>query len=226
MDDQFVIIAIAAGIMLVLAVVYFDYVRRKKRREAFALLAQRLGLRYSAAKNRRIDDTYGFLNKLRQGSNRYAYNTLEGDYQGHPVVTFDYHYETYSTDSKGRIQTLHHRFSFFILCFEASFPELRIYPETFFSKLGQMLGYDDIDFESVEFSKAFTVRSTDKKFAYDICHTGMMEYLLGHKDLALEIEAQCLAMGFDRTLKVEEVEGRLEQLIHLRSLVPAYLFKA
>ena len=41
-----------------------------------------------------------------------------------------------------------------------------------------MFGYQDIKFESAEFSKTFCVRSPDKKFAYDVCNAKMMEYLL------------------------------------------------
>ena len=87
-----------------------------------------------------------------------------------------------------------------------------------------MLGYDDIDFESIEFSKAFTVRSTDKKFAYDICHTRMMEYLLSDPALSVEFEGQCIALGFDRKLAVEQFERRLDQLCQIRELIPDYVY--
>lgn len=202
----------------------YGWYQERKRREAFQQLAQRLGLRYEA-RDPSYATRFGFLDKLRQGSNRYAFNILAGQYEGHAVHAFDYHYETHSTDSKGRRQTHHHYFSFFILEQSMAFPELRIYPESIFSRLGQMLGYDDIDFESVEFSKAFTVRSKDKKFAYDICHTRMMEYLLRHRSLSIEIEGRCVAIGSDRRLKPQDVEPRLRQLIEVRELFPEYLYK-
>jgi hypothetical protein len=88
-----------------------------------------------------------------------------------------------------------------------------------------MLGYDDIDFESSEFSRAFAVRSRDRKFTYDVCHPRMMEYLLEHRDLSLEIEGRCVAMSFDRRLKPEEVPARLQQLIQIRQLFPEYLYR-
>lgn len=211
-------------VLVVIAFAVFGWWQAKKRREAFQALAQKLGMRYRR-KDRGIANRYSFLNKLDQGSNRYAFNILEGQYQGHPVHAFDYHYETYSTDSKGRRQTHHHYFSFFILHHTHYFPELRIYPENFLSKFGQMLGYDDIDFESIEFSKAFTVRSKDKKFAYDICHTRMMEYLLKDKSLAIEFEGQCIALEFDRKLAIEQFEHRLNQLCDVRGLIPDYVLQ-
>ncbi|MCA9415880.1 MAG: hypothetical protein KC917_06405 [Candidatus Omnitrophica bacterium] len=213
------IIAVIAGLAI------FGYLQEKKRREAFQRLAADLGFAYRAGKDYGIPTRYNFLNKLSTGSNRYAQNILEGELEGFLLHCFDYHYETYSTDSKGRRQTHHHRFSYFILEMRKSFPELLIYPEGFFSKVGQFIGFDDIDFESIEFSKAFVVKSKDKKFAYDICHTRMMEYLLKHPDLSLEIEGPCLAMGFGSRLTPEEVEKRLKQMVTLRKLLPEYLFR-
>jgi hypothetical protein len=213
------------GLFLVLMIVVgvLGWLAEKRRREAFQALAQRLGLRYQK-KDPSIAQRFEFLDKLRQGENRYAFNILDGQFEEQPVMVFDFHYETHSTDSKGRRQTHNHYFSFFILFEEKVFPELRIYPENILSKLGQMLGFDDIDFESAEFSRAFTVRSKDKKFAYDICHTRMMRYLLEHRDLSVEIEKQCVSMSFNSRLKPEQIEGRLRQLVEIRKLFPEYLY--
>jgi hypothetical protein len=149
---------------------------------------------------------------------------LSGRCQEHDVTIFDYHYETHSTDSKGHTQTHHHYFSFFVLRVPASFPELKIGPEGFFSKIAQAIGYDDIDFESHEFSRRFCVRSKDKKFAYDVCNARMIEYLLANPDLTIEIELDSLAISFNRRLKPEQIEPNLQRLIRVRSLLPEYLF--
>lgn len=215
----FLVVGIAIAVFAI-----FGAIQERKRREAFVAMATQLGLRYHR-KDRSLATRFGFLDKLRQGSNRYAYNILEGDFETHPVLAFDYHYETYSRDSKGRRQTHHHHFSFFILRQEQVFPELRIYPESFLARMGQALGFDDIDFESAEFSKAFTVRSPDKKFAYDICHTRMMRYLLEHPKLSVEIEDDCVAIGFNSRLDPSAIPGKLRQLIEIRSLFPEYLYQ-
>jgi hypothetical protein len=158
-----VIIGIIAAVIVVAAV--FGHVAAKKRREAMTALAARLGLRFDPSRNRDLARRFQFLDKLRSGENRYAFNVLSGRYRDHDVMAFDYHYETHSTDSKGRRQTHHHYFSFFILLMPLSFPELTIAREGFFSKVAQAFGYDDIEFESHEFSRKFCVRSKDKKFA-------------------------------------------------------------
>lgn len=187
-------------------------------------LAAKLGLRFDPQKDRDLAGRYSFLDKLRTGSNRYAFNVLSGVSQGHNVAIFDYHYETHSTNSKGHRQTHHHYFSCFLLHLPGSFPELVIAREGFFSKMAQALGYDDIDFESHEFSRRFCVRSADKKFAYDVCHARMMEYLLANDDLTIEIEGDVLAITFSSRLDPERIETNLNRLIASRSLMPEYLF--
>jgi hypothetical protein len=217
---------IAAFIALFVAFAVIGHLQAKKRREAFSTLAMDLGLSFSPEKDHGVPARYTFLDKLRQGSNRYAFNVLQGRYRDHAVCIFDFHYETHSTDSKGRRQTHHHYFSFFILSLPRAFPELTIGPEGIFSKLAQAVGFDDIDFESAEFSRRFCVRSKDKKFAYDFCHARMIEFLLSHGGkMAIEVENQALALGCNSRLKPEQVRPHLDHLISIRELMPDYLFE-
>jgi hypothetical protein len=212
----FAIVVVALGI--------YGALQARKRREELSLLAQRLGLRFSTAHDRNIPLRFSFLNRLGQGSNRYAFNVLSGAFQGQEVLAFDYHYETYSRDSKGRRQTHHHYFSFFILILPVAFPELTITRETIFSKIAQAIGFGDINFESHEFSRTFCVRSRDKRFAYDVCHAQTMEYLLANRDLNIEIEDRALAFGFSSCLAAEKIEFNLQRLLQFRGLMPDYLF--
>jgi hypothetical protein len=212
----FVILAIGAGI--------YGAMAAQKRSEDLANLSRRLGLGFSAGENYGLADRFEFLNQLAQGENRYAFNILSGTYQQNQVLVFDYHYETHSRDSKGRRHTHHHYFSFFILLLPVVFPELRITREGLFSKIAQVFGYADIDFESAEFSRVFCVRSKDKKFAYDVCNAQMMEYLLANRDLSLEIENEALALAFNTRLSPEQIESNLQRLIEIRSRLPEYLF--
>jgi hypothetical protein len=210
--------------VLIVAGIIYSVIAAKKRREELGALAMRLGLAFSSDPDRELAARFQFLNRLAQGSNRYAFNVLSGNYGGDSVLVFDYHYETHSTDSKGRTQTHHHYFSFFILLLRANFPELTIGSEGVLSKIAQTFGFDDIDFESHEFSRKFCVRSKNKKFAYDVCHPRFMEYLLANEDLTIEWEGPALAMGFGSCLKAAEIETNLRRLHEVRSFLPNYLF--
>lgn len=216
------------GLVLVLMIfgIIAGILAARKRREAFAGLAARLGLEFYPEKDHDLARQFAFLDKLRQGSNRYAFNLLAGQYAGHAVRVFDFHYETHSTDSKGNTQTHHHYFSFFMLLLPREFPEVTVVREGLFSKIAQAFGYDDIDFESAEFSRKFCVRSRDKRFAYDVCNPRLIEYLLANDDLTLELEGRVLALAFPSRLKPDQIEPNLGRLVALRERLPAYLFNA
>jgi hypothetical protein len=216
------LVIVVVLVVIVISAIY-GLIQARKRREGLFELAQRLGLNFSAAEDYELADRYNFLKQLAQGENRYARNVLSGIYQQNQVLAFDYHYETYSQGKNGR-QTHHHWFSFFILTLPAVFPDLTIRRENFLTRVAEVFGYQDIEFESAEFSKAFCVRSPDKKFAYDVCNAKMMEYLLANRDLSVEIENQVLALAFDRCLSVEQVEANLQRLVEIRSRLPDYLF--
>ena len=209
---------------LVGVIAYTSYLQAKKRREAFQSIASELGFQFLPDKDYRFAKRFRFLEHMDDGSKRYAFNRLSGRIDGHQADIFDYHYETYSRDSEGRRKTRHHYFSIFILELPAAFSELIIEREGLFSKLGQMLGFDDIDFESVEFSKRYKVKSKDKKFAYDFCNAQMIEFLLGQPDLIIEVDGSTLAMTFKKRLSPHEVRPNLDRLLRVRSLMPNYLF--
>ena len=211
-------------VLLIIGGAVYSFIAARKRREALSGLAARLGLNFSPDNDYGLAERYGFLDKLAQGSNRYAFNVISGNYRESQVVVFDYHYETHTTDSKGNQQTQHHYFSFFILLLPINFPELKITREGLLSKIAQALGYEDIDFESAEFSRTFCVRSKDRKFAYDVCNAQMMEYLLANRDLSIEIEGPALALAFGARLSAAEIETDLNRLLEIRLRLPEYLF--
>ncbi len=213
-----------AFVLLIAVAGYFSHLAAKKRREEMHALAGNLGLTYDPENDYSFDERYAFIRKLCQGNNRYGFNILRGIYKNQHVYAFDYHYETKSTDSKGKRTTHHHYFSFFILHFDGNFPELLISREGFFSKIGQFFGFDDIDFESAEFSRKFLVQSPNKKFAYDICHSQMIEYILANGDLNIEIERDVLTLFFSRRLEPDQIKYNLDRLITVRDLFPEYLF--
>ncbi len=215
-------VIVAVFVIIVISTIY-GVIQSRKRQEGLFELAQRMGLDFGAAEDREIADRYGFLKQLAEGENRYACNVLSGTFQRNQVLAFDYHYETY-TEGKGGRQTHHHWFSFFILSLPAIFPDLTIRRENLITKVVEVFGYQDIKFESAEFSKAFCVRSPDKKFAYDVCNAQMMEYLLANRDLSVEIEFQALALAFNTRLSVEQIEANLQRLVEIRSRLPEYLF--
>lgn len=123
---------------------------------------------------------------------------------------------------KGELES-HASFSVLVLEHIWVFPEIRVYPESGLEKAKQLAGFQDIEFDSVEFSDAFVVTCEDKKFAYDVCHTRMMELLLQHRDMSLEIERNAICLSFPYRLDVNDIEGKLDLLVQVAEYLPAYL---
>ncbi len=211
-------LTVIAVVVVALALSFVKYVRAQRRRRVRMALAEKLGLQFDPQKDRDLAERYSFLSKLQTGYNRYAFNTFWGNYRGRDVTVFDWHYE-----AGGRSRS-HYYFSCFILHLPVVVPNLTIVREEFSSKIAQALGYDDIDFESHEFSRKFCVRSPDKKFAYDVCNARMIEYLLANDDLTVQIDQDVLAITSEYRLGLEEIEPNLNRLVALRSLMPEYLF--
>ena len=158
---------------------------------------------------------------------------LSGEFQGHSVSAFDYHFETEYYDGKKK-RTKNHYLSFYILSLDKQFPEMTIAQEGLLSKIAQTFGHDDIDFESHEFSKQYVVRCENKKFAYDFCNAQMIDYLLGLGVVVIVVVNDALSLGFDgkvaisisndSRIDVENIERHLKRLLKIRTLMPDYLF--
>ena len=161
-----IFIVIAA---LVIAGIIFAAMQAKKRREALAAWAAKFGMSFSPANNGGFEYSYPDFRALKSGEGgRYAYNVINGKYRNRDLLAFDYHYETYSTDDKGNRTTNHHHFSALIVGCEVPLKPLNIRPEGIFDHIAAAFGFDDIKFESAEFSGKYKVSTPDRKWAYDV----------------------------------------------------------
>ena len=67
-------------------------------------------------------------------------------------------------------------------------PELHIRNETAADRVSAALGFDDIDFESAEFSRKFYVLSSNKQFAYNVISPAVMDHLLENHPCSYSID--------------------------------------
>ena len=196
---------------------------RRQRVLDLQMLATRLGFDdFNPARDEGFAMGWGFLSRLAEGQERYAFNILRGTYQEQRLFVFDYHYQTGS--GKNRKE---HYLTLLMLIVKEAFPQVTIDPEgeSLLTKVAAAFGGEDrIQFESAEFSRTFRVRSPDKKFAYDVCNAKMMEYLLANRDLGVEIQGPAILLAFDPQLPVGQIEFNLQRLIEIRSRLPEYLF--
>jgi hypothetical protein len=221
------VVLVLAFLGLVIAAAWFAHVQKKKRQEAFRALAARLGCQYSESDFRRAAALYeAYFPTLRQGSNRYAFNVVEGTLDGRPLHLFDHHHETYSTDSKGRRTTHHHYRTFACLGHETDLGQMEVRPEHFLDKVGAVFGFDDVDFESEEFSRRYHVKAQDRKLAYDVFHPKMIEFFLGLRGFKVTTSGNLALFRYGNgQMSVEEIEKTLFDADGFLDRLPRYLRK-
>ena len=210
---------------VIIAAAVFAHLAAARRRKELAAFAQAKGLWFSEARTYDLDDQFPTFACLRKGSNRYAYNMMGGTWNARQVKCFDYHYETHSTDSKGRRQTHHHHFSGAILASPVPLEPLFIRPEGFFDRITEFFGADDIDFESAEFSRKFFVKAPDKKWAYDVIHARTMEFLLACPKFNIQFDRSCVLVYRERTFAVSDFEPAVETAAGILERLPEYLVR-
>lgn len=222
-----VVVVFVLGLALVVAVAVIGFLAAKRRREEFAALAARQGWQYVARDDRWADSFEGA--PFGRGHGRHATNVLSGSFDGRPFVAFDFVYHTTetSTDAQGHTTSREesHRFSVAALDAGAAFPPLEVSPEGFMGRMVGRLTGRDIELESEDFNRAFTVTCPDRKFASDVLHPRMMDYLLGHPDVAFRFQGRWLLAVHAGSQPVLEVSQRLGELDAVLDQVPEFVWR-
>lgn len=225
-----VILIVVVVVAAVIGAAVFARIAAKKRREALAALAAELGFAFDPDYDAGHDQEYAQFEIFRRGHDGYAYNTLTGsieiDGRAFPCRTGDFTYKVTSGHGKNR-RTTTYRLSYLICHLPFRFvPALLIRREHMLDKLAGAFGFDDIDFESSEFSRAFHVKSPDKRFAYDVVTPKMMEFLLGSNPPVIDVErGACCVVDGTRRWEPAEFKARMAWVSQFFDLWPDHLTK-
>jgi hypothetical protein len=208
---------------LVALVLWLSYQRKRRRREALAALGRASGLRFS------VDDPFDLVDQedfhlFRMGEGRGCENVLWGDWKGIPVKEADYWYYTQSTDAQGHTTRDYRYLSIVEAALPCTIPKISIQRETIFSRLGERLGFDDIEFESEDFNHTFQVKAVDVKFAFRLVDARMMQWLLESTDgFGFELGGSNLLVHCNRQ-RSEAVEAVLDTALAFRDRIPRLIW--
>jgi hypothetical protein len=188
------------GIIVIAIVVWLAVISAAHNRERLAALAgwaSANGYQFSPMDPFNLDARFHGVGDIGQGHSRRAYEILS---RNDPVPTwmFRYEFRTWETrtvtDGNGRTHTETyeetHQRSFLIVELQSAFPRLFLRPENLFDKVVAMVGFDDINFESEEFSRRFFCKSDNREFAYAVIHPQMMDWMLSLRAANLRFEGQ------------------------------------
>jgi hypothetical protein len=210
--------------VVVLGVVgaWWSYEQAKKRRAAFAAYAASRGWTYVAEDPALVRRFTG--PPFGRGFGARARNVLLGEHDGRGTVAFDYSYKQRTGSGKNRRTTTYHH-SVVATHLGVALPGLSVTPENVVGRFFGRIFDSDVELDSEEFNRAFTVGAADRKFAYDVLHPQMMELLLRRPDLAWRTEGDSLVMVTSGHHSPALVEDRLVAMDAIADLVPEFVWR-
>jgi hypothetical protein len=195
----------------------------RKRRKELTEWAQSKGL--SLTPGFGLAGRYLHLQCLQRGDGSFAFNVMEGIIHNRKVCAFDYYYETATTDKGGNL-VVNGRYylSAVVVETDLQLKPLIIRTEKIVDKIAASAGLHDIDFESVEFNKKFYVKSSDRRWAYDIVNPATMELLLSSCRFNLEFNENYIIAYRNELFSVGYFEEALQLLVGVADNLPKPLF--
>jgi len=153
------------------------YYLKKRRRQEMQTFAGQNGLQFSTS------DPFGILGwpfaLFGRGDGRGVENVVWGSWKDRdPVTVCDYWYYDQSTDSEGRTSRSYKRFHCGLLEIPAAFPHLQVARENLGTRLADLAGFEDIEFESPEFNRRYDVKASERRFAYELLDGRMLDWLV------------------------------------------------
>ena len=182
-------------LLVVAAAGYWQYRMRKARREALSAFARQLGLSFEAGYRTQLPP-HGIF---QIGHSRKRFNTMTGSVEREGldlrITMGDYRYS--QGHGKNR-RTFEMSYAIIELPWMGT-PNLLLRREHMLDKVKSAVGFDDIDFESEEFSRKFWVTSREKKFAYDVVHPRMMEFLMLRSPPTVDLRRDEICLSDERS---------------------------
>ena len=210
------------GIALACTLFYLKWRSEQKRRELLVQWAAANNWSFAASDeawcSRWQGDPFG------TGDHRRARNVLTGQWKGRPFASFDYSYQTHSSDGKGGTNTETHSFAVSAVSLPTYLPRLQVTPENLLSRLGNALGLSDIELESEDFNRAFRVHANDPKFASDVLSPRTMEMLLGRPRFSWRIEGVDILCWASGEQHPAEVTARVATMLDVVAGIPSFVW--
>ena len=189
MDAQVLFVAVW---IVVLAIGGFAAARRAQRRQEAATIAAKVGLHFESVDP--FDCTRIAFQLFLKGDGREAINVMWRDTDdGHAYRVFDFAYYEEHKDEYGRVSKTYHRSSCALALVGSAWPDITVWRAGLLDKVFDAITKGDIDFESEEFNRLFSVHCSDRRFASALIDPQMLEFLLGTRgELSFELKGRWL----------------------------------
>jgi len=237
--EYLVVLGIIA--LIGLAIFLYHYARKQaqERQTNLLALAQKHGLDFNAGENFAPEPAYtagapniaitpgqaatrfANIDPFGKGHSRTCANIFGGNLNGSGILVFDYTYKITTSNGKSTTTTTyqHQIVARTVPCL---LPRFTMQPENFMLRIGEKLGYREVEFESEEFNKRWFVRGEDTKQIYDLLHPRAMERLLNtdrHRWDFLGNQIVVVASGHRTAAEIDRLIVDTDEFI---ALIPSY----
>jgi hypothetical protein len=218
MPNQIVIFGLA--IVLIVIVLVLAHLAAKKRREELEAFARSMGFTFAPDDDEAalVHAQYDGFEPFGRGRGQTSYNLITGARKDLRFEMFDYKYTTGSGKNKRT-----HRCGIVAAHVPVWFKKLRLRPEGFFDKMAAFAGFDDINFESHEFSARYHVACDDRQYAYQLIHPQAIEFLLRCPALHWQFNGPVVVIHKRGRFKPDELRHVVEAVEGFVKLVPAFV---
>jgi len=188
----FLVGLIVAGVSLA----WSSYARRR-RIELTKAAANDLGLAFFLNGDAGLVRELGCFELFSQGRHRHITNMIYGDAGNVKVGIFDYRYTT----GHGKHKRTTRQSVAYIHSPELALPDFTLRPENVFHKIGSVMGFDDIDFEShPKFSSAYLLQGSNEEQIRSTFSGKVLSHLESHSGICVEGNGQRLIYYRSRRL--------------------------
>jgi len=206
----------AAILVTIGAAAYLAYVNEKKRTAALFDVATRMGFTFEAKVAKEALPTLGPFHLFKRGRNHKARNLMRGRSEGADAIVLDYQYTTGGgKNSHTHVQTV---VLYPGIGTEARLPEFTLGPEHWWDRIGQVFGYQDIDFESSpEFSDRYLLRGPDESAIRAAFGSNVLGFFAQNQGWSVESAGGSLAVyRAGRRPKPEEMQPFIAETAAVR----------
>ena len=188
--------------------------REIKRSEALKQVAGALHLRFSESEDQGLRNLLSHFHLLSRGHAKKIWNLMGGKRGTAKVVVFDYRYRT----GGGKNSKTWNQSVVFIRCERLRMPSFVLRPENIFHKIGEVLGYQDIDFDShPEFSKSYLLRGENEAEIRGFFKPERLAYFEGkHGEVSVEADGDHLIFyRCNQRVEPEGIQGLIDEVMEL-----------
>lgn len=178
-----IVIVVVAVVAIVALAIGLSYWNDRKRRLALEAVAEQLGLEFIAEGSEQLQSELLAFKLFNSGRSKKLTKLIRGQTDEVAISIFDYQYTTGSGDSS-------HTFKQTVGAIQS--PELKICdfsmrPENMLDKIGGMMGFQDIDFEShPKFSGMFVLKGTTENLVRSLFKPAVLEFFESKNGLSVE----------------------------------------